>query len=254
MEQERGSQLTTNRVLIMGVIVVVILLVLASTLGEKNSASNIRGASLNEEKSPSEVQVSRDWVTLLIIPLALAGVGYVYTSYETRRTQAVERSRAQEERIRTFLDEMDKLLIERHLRASLRDADERKLARTRILTVLLNMDIGRKRRPLKAIYELRLVDRNNPIVSLSQADLDDAELSEAILPGIDLQGVYARRANLRNANLKNADLRGAYLTEADLSGANLSGADITQEQLDQVKSLEGTILPDGSTHPGQEEL
>ena len=105
---------------------------------------------------------------------------------------------------------MDKLLIERHLRASLRDADERKLARTRILTVLLNMDIDRKRRPLKAIYELRLVDRNNPIVSLSQADLDDAELSEAILPGIDLQGVYARRANLRNANLKNADLRGAY--------------------------------------------
>ena len=144
---------------------------------------------------------------------------------------------------------MDKLLIERHLRASPPDADERKLARARILTVLLNIDIGRKRRPLKAIYELHLVDRNNPIVSLSQADLDDAELSEAILPGIDLQGVYARRANLRNANLRNAALRSAYLTNADLGGANLSGADITQEQRDQVKPLEGTTLPDGSTHP-----
>jgi len=144
---------------------------------------------------------------------------------------------------------MDKLLIERHLRDSLPDADERKMARTRILTVLLNMDIGRKRRPLKAIYELHLVDRNNPIVSLSQADLDDAELSEAILPGIDLQGVYARRANLRNANLSSAALRSAYLTDADLSGANLRGADITQEQLNQVKSLEGAVLPDGSMHP-----
>jgi len=47
MEQVRGSQLTTNRVLLLGAIVAVILLVLASTLGEKNRDSNIGGASLN---------------------------------------------------------------------------------------------------------------------------------------------------------------------------------------------------------------
>ena len=78
MERERGSRLTANRVLLLGAIVAVVLLALASTLGEKNSGLNIGGASLNEVKASSEVQVPRDWVTFLIIPLALAGVGFVY--------------------------------------------------------------------------------------------------------------------------------------------------------------------------------
>jgi uncharacterized protein YjbI with pentapeptide repeats len=49
--------------------------------------------------------------------------------------------------------------------------------------------------------------------------------------------------------MRGADLSGALLDEADLSRANLSGADVTQEQLDRTKSLEGILMPDGSTHP-----
>jgi uncharacterized protein YjbI with pentapeptide repeats len=44
-------------------------------------------------------------------------------------------------------------------------------------------------------------------------------------------------------------LRGAYLDSAELSRANLNGATVAQEQLDWAKSLEGTVMPDGSTHP-----
>lgn len=50
----------------------------------------------------SQGRAPRDWVTVLVIPLALAGVGYLYTSYETRRTLAVEETRSEENRIGTF--------------------------------------------------------------------------------------------------------------------------------------------------------
>ena len=236
MERGRGLRLTTNRVLLFVAVVVLVLLAFASALDEMEMGSDTGG-------------VARDWVALLIVPLALAGVGYVYTSYETRRTRAIEQTRAEEARLGTFLDEMNDLIFDHGLRDSQPGADVRRVARTRTLTVLLNMGSERKRRPLKAVYELDLVSRASPILSLDQADLDRAVLSEAVLPGIDLHGVYLRSADLTGADLRGADLSGARLDEADLSGANLSGAEVTQQQLDRARSLAGTVMPDGSTHP-----
>jgi len=236
MERGRGLRLTTNRVLLFVAVVVLVLLAFASALDEVEMGSDNGG-------------VARDWVALLIVPLALAGVGYVYTSYETRRTRAIEQTRAEESRLGTFLDEMNDLIFDHGLRASQPGADVRRVARTRTLTVLLNMGSERKRRPLKAVYELDLVSRASPILSLDQADLDRAVLSEAVLPGIDLHGVYLRSADLTGADLRDADLSGARLEEADLSGANFSGAEVSRQQLDRARSLAGTVMPDGSTHP-----
>jgi uncharacterized protein YjbI with pentapeptide repeats len=63
-------------------------------------------------------------------------------------------------------------------------------------------------------------------------------------------------ANLSEANLSGADVGRVTLSGANLRGANLSGANlyeargITNEKLEQqVYSLEGAIMPDGSTHP-----
>jgi uncharacterized protein YjbI with pentapeptide repeats len=148
-----------------------------------------------------------------------------------------------------MVDEMDDLIFDHNLRDSLPGADVRRIARTQTLTVLLNMDSERKRRPLKAVYELDLLNRANSILSLDQADLDRAVLSEAVLLGIDMHGVYLRYADLTGADLRGADLSEARLDEADLSMANLSGVVVTQEQLDRTKSLEGTLMPSGSTHP-----
>jgi hypothetical protein len=236
MERGRGLRLTTNRVLLFVAVVVLVLLAFSSALDEVETGSDAGGAV-------------RDWVALLIVPLALAGVGYVYTSYETRRTRAIEQARAEEARLGTFLDEMNDLIFDHGLRSAQPGADVRRVARTRTLTVLLNMSSERKRRPLKAVYELDLVSRASPIVSLEQADLDRAVLSEAVLPGIDLHGVYLRSADLTGADLQGADLSGARLDEADLRRANLSGAEVSRQQLDRARSLAGTVMPDGPTHP-----
>ena len=78
-------------------------------------------------------------------------------------------------------------------------------------------------------------------IDLSGADLENASLSNTDLSGTDLSG-----SDLRNADLTDSELRGV-----DLSFANMKGATgITFAQLEnQVKSLTGAIMPDGSIHP-----
>ncbi|MEE9143656.1 MAG: pentapeptide repeat-containing protein, partial [Candidatus Binatia bacterium] len=70
---------------------------------------------------------------------------------------------------------------------------------------------------------------------LNMADLREAKLYKANLS----------RADLNGANLLGADLGGANLPGADLRGANLEEVEnLTQQQLNEAKTDEKTILPD----------
>ena len=101
-------------------------------------------------------------------------------------------------------------------------------------------------------------ERSFILLSLHRADLSGIDLSHANLSGSDLREVDLSNANLAGASLRRADLKGANLCgtdltladlhKADLSNATLEGARITPEQLDEVISLEGAILPDGARH------
>ena len=103
---------------------------------------------------------------------------------------------------------------------------------------------------------LDLHDTNLTRAVLTKADLSEASLSDATLTKANLSDANLSNANLRGAGLSRAVLRGAnlaraYLREADLGGADLGGArHITIEELEQqVKSLEGAIMPNRSMHP-----
>jgi hypothetical protein len=71
-------------------------------------------------------------------------------------------------------------------------------------------------------------------------DLGGAYLGDADLGGADLRGANLHGANLRGAYLGDADLRGA-----NLHGANLRGADLRGANLETVKNLVFSILPQG---------
>jgi len=88
---------------------------------------------------------------------------------------------------------------------------------------------------------------------LRDANLRDANLRDANLSYADLSYADLRDANLRDANLRDANLRGANLIQADLGQAYLTGAEgVSKERLEQqAKSLEGTIMPDGTIYSGR---
>ncbi len=87
---------------------------------------------------------------------------------------------------------------------------------------------------------------------LSQAHLMRAKLSRAELNWANLSAAKLMEADLRRARLNEADLSYAQLTGADLSDAQLCGADLSRTflvganlsgvNIEEAKSLEGTLL------------
>jgi cell division protein FtsB len=217
----------------------------------------------------------RDWLQLLVVPLALVVIGFWFTMQQDARQQRIEtqraeaerelaEQRAQDEALQAYLDQMSTLLLERDLRLSTEknateDSKEaRSLARARTLTVLSRLDPERKTQVMKFLAEAELiqtVEGREPVVVQPVVVLAGAELSGAKLYGAQLYGAELVGAELRGADLRGADLSGAYLSDAYLSGTNLRGANlsgvqgITNEDIaEQTSSLEGATMPNGQKY------
>ena len=176
----------------------------------------------------------RDWLQLLIVPLALLVISFVFTMQQDTRQQRIENQRAkaerelseqraQDEALQAYLDQMSNLLLEKDLRTSKEDSEVRLLARARTLTILRGVDPSRKTAVIQFLGDAALIQSTDTestevIIELSGADLSGATLSASIT---DLYGAY-----LDDADLRNADLSGAILTDALLWGANLSNANL----------------------------
>ncbi len=199
-----------------------------------------------------------DWLQLLIVPVMLAIVGtsfvFIQLQAEERRAQAqldAEEQRAQDEALQAYFEGMEDLLLDEGLLSPQQRVEERTLARARTLIILGRVDGARKRSVVQFLYESQLIQKDQPIVSLSGADLSEAHLSGVRLSNAHLVGADVSGADLSGAMLSNADLRSANLFEADLSNAELRGVrGFTTRGLElATENLKGTMMPDGSTHP-----
>lgn len=259
---------------------------------------------------PSTATERKDVVNMLILSAAalvgsvtaIVAVGNLRISRSNLEQQReLDERRGQDDALQDYFTQMGGLLTEHGLAKKSKDEPERLLARAHTLTVLRRLE-GSPRRKTNVVLFLEgagLIKRENPLVDLNGADLDEADLSDTALNrtnfnGVylnnatvtdtrlveaDLTGAYLVRTNLSGAflrmsvlrdaflndailveaDLTGADLRGAALLDADLSDAILSGADLSgaflrgtkveQTQLDQVKSLAGAVMPDGTEHP-----
>jgi uncharacterized protein YjbI with pentapeptide repeats len=327
------ATLDNEILLVLGVATVVAAVVVLIRVGQQYEWTGF-GKSVQPKSDNEEIQPRKtlwDWLQLFIVPLALAAIGLWFAAQQDAQQQRIEAKRAESEQqieeqraqdaaLQAYLDQMSQLMLEGDLRSSKEHSEVRTLARARTQTVLGRLDGRRKGSVVQFLYEASLIDKENPVVSLSHvplrgadlsganlsgadlidADLIDADLSGATLDDADLSGADLIDADLSNATLDNADLDNADLSNADLSetdlfgadmgdGANLSGAilidanlseadlsdaylfqanlseadligadlsnarlngakGVTEEQLEQVKTLEGATMPDLSIH------
>jgi uncharacterized protein YjbI with pentapeptide repeats len=183
----------------------------------------------------------RDWLDLLVVPLALVVISFLFTTQQDQRQQQIENRRAEAERelaeqraqdevLQAYLDQMSTLMLEKDLRNSEEDSEVRTLARARTLTVFRRVDTSRKEEIMQFLSEADLVHRvggSAPVIKLSGAYLSLANLGGAQLRGADLTD-----ADLGGADLSGANLRFSFMSYADLSGANLSEAKLRQTNLE----------------------
>jgi uncharacterized protein YjbI with pentapeptide repeats len=194
-----------------------------------------------------------DVLQLLIVPLALAVVGFLFTMQQDIRQQHIEderarqarniedqraaaerelaKQRAQDEMLRAYLDQMSHLLLEKDLRGSEEDSVVRTLARAQTATVIQSLDGSRNQNVIRFLDEAHLIGTDQPSIhllaksnlqdaGLLYADLFKADLREANLTGANLDGADLIGANLDWATLREADLREADLQDASLKGVN----------------------------------
>jgi uncharacterized protein YjbI with pentapeptide repeats len=188
-----------------------------------------------------------DLLQLLVVPLALAGIGLWFAAQQEEHQQRVEAKRAEVDReiedqraqditLRTYLDQMGTLLLDRDLRAADQNTNVRNVARARTLTTLAALGSYRKQKVLRFLNETKLIQRRSPdgkpVISLRYAELQGVKLGHiGQLGGFELNGIVAVNADLSNANMLNAVVHGADLREADLSEAGLRNADLLGAEL-----------------------
>jgi hypothetical protein len=79
-----------------------------------------------------------NWLELLVVPFAIAGIGFWFTMHQDARQQQIEDQRAQSDALQAYLDQIGKLLLEKNLRNSEERSEVRTLARARTLTLLVH--------------------------------------------------------------------------------------------------------------------
>lgn len=200
-----------------------------------------------------------DWLQLLIIPFALAGVALWFNWLQSRTERAlsilqsgIEREIAQDQQrenaLQEYLNRMSELLLDKKLRTSKPDDEIRKIARVRTLATLRGLDGVRRGMIVQFLYDSGLIDKGNAIIELDNASLYGAELLAATLKGArlshtsllkaNMQWCFLESADLTWAALEGAKLNDAHLTRADLSYANLTNTDMTHAYLNQATLIE----------------
>jgi uncharacterized protein YjbI with pentapeptide repeats len=215
-----------------------------------------------------------DWLSLLVVPASLAGLGALLQLKDQDRAkkqadlerEIADKNRQQdleiaqgtreEEALQHYLDRVSNLVIEKNLLAIAAKAapttEEKELLEVsaeiiRALTVstLRRLSDGsRKASVVRFLIEadiilglkVRLEGADLQKADLSGTYLDGAILNSAILDDAKLEG-----ASLNGAELKGAKLKGAWLNDAKLSSAKLNGADLTQAKVEGA-NLEGANL------------
>jgi len=204
-----------------------------------------------------------DWLGLLVIPLALAALGFALSAAQTERDNrrddtrarldrtladeraAADRARAvdqdREEILRSYLDQMSGLLLDRNLAGARAGYEARALAHTLTLSVLPRLDGERKGVVLRFLDEAGLIRGLNPKIRLWGADLrhvalDGASLYRPALRRADLRHASFRRMVLYAPDFYSSDLRGA-----DFSGGTLDDPDFSNACLSNVSFRDVTL-------------
>jgi hypothetical protein len=217
--------------------------------------------SPRREEERWRINTVRDWLDLLVVPLALVVISFLFTTQQDQRQQRTEtqraeaerelaEQRAQDEALQAYLDQMSTLMLDRKLLEAEPGDPVHTLAQARTSTVILRLDSEHNESVTRFLIDSGLAasSEGSPRllgeITLSHATLSDANLPNAYLGNAKLIDAKLIDAKLIDANLRKADLSGANLSfafldsanlpNADLSGANLSGANLNDANLNDA--------------------
>lgn len=183
-----------------------------------------------------------DWLELLIVPVALAVVGYLFSTHQRQHAeqmaneranldQSLSENRAQARTLQQYLDRMTDLMLNAGLCDTEPSDEVLQIARIRTLTVLRRLDSPRIRYVLQFLHDTGLITGTETSIDLENADLRSAHCKNIELPHVNLSRTQMSEIVLTGATLFHACLCGTKLNKADLHASNLENAALVEAQL-----------------------
>jgi uncharacterized protein YjbI with pentapeptide repeats len=194
----------------------------------------------NKEWSGWKAKNLWDWMQLLIVPLSLAVIAYLFRREESKTSQDIAAEHYQQKLLQDYFDRISQLIVDKHLDES-PDPRNRAIARVVTLSVLRRSDALRRGEILKFLKEASLIQQGSAIIDLHGADFSGAALQRVNLEKTDLSGAILENCGLEGATLREARLLDAILDHADLDGADLQGAELNRAILNDTRLADALL-------------
>ena len=182
-------------------------------------------------ETPDSGKTLWDWLSLLGVPLSLAGLGYVFQQQQQKRAEA----EAKEEVLQVYFDRLSTLLVDKNLLAIAAKVYPREPSES-------HREISPDE---QALFDLVVGIIRARTLSILRKFADDVERKNSVIRFlIEVEVVSKARLNLTGASLSGVSLSGADLSNANLSNANLSGTKLWVANLKNIKFNLFTKWPD----------
>lgn len=205
-----------------------------------------------------------DWLDLLIIPLSVAIIGWIYKEYEKSKDEKKDFENKQNETLDSYFRVISDLIIKSNLLDINLNKESKIIARTRTIVAIEILNDERKGQVLQFLYESKLI--NNNIIELLGANFKSSEVSGIVLKDTTIKGVYFcdskfirsyldrsvftacdftnsdfSDSSMQNTNLSYTKLINCKLINIDLTTVDFEGADLTNADLTNSIILESQL-------------
>jgi uncharacterized protein YjbI with pentapeptide repeats len=218
-----------------------------------------------------------DWMSLLLTPATLAGLGFLFQSSQEkaqRRKDEADKERdrkkdeadkerdinqQREQALQTYLNYLSELPVDKQLKKQALEAAntstqkgtvesdatevETEAAKAKSETTI-DAKVASKVVKARTLALLRMFDEDIPRKTIVLSFLADADLLSQLdldLTFIGLNGANLKKVNFSACELRSANLNSAHLSRADFSGANLRCANLSRADLNDA-DLSGATL------------
>ena len=175
-----------------------------------------------------------DWLQLLIVPLLLAAVAVYLNAVSEARDKDIAKQRQQQEILKDYFFKMQDLVREEASKKIKSRSQEntkfskeyQSIAQALTLAVLDELDGKRKGKVIIYLAESGFIKKDDTIVSLRNANLEEIELQDINISEVNLHKTSMIGAKLTNVELINSDLEISNFSNATLENVNFIGANL----------------------------
>lgn len=182
-----------------------------------------------KEEGKEKIKTLWDWLDLLIIPASIGLIGWLYKDYEKSKDEKKEQENKYSEILESYFKAISDLITKENLLDINNNNTSKKIARSRTILAIENLDGERKGQVLQFLFELDLIDTNK--IDLLGANLANIQCDGIVLKNLTINGVHFGNSSFENSFLENCKFIACDFSNSTFLGASFQNVDFSYSKL-----------------------